>query len=223
MRKKENNQFKERGIRISIFIKLLLILLMVSVVPTVLSFFLTISTYQNNIETGVIKKYLPRGNVEVEKELFYLQREIRFKTISLLLIIVLITVIICFFISRGFTKPIRALFKGTLEVARGNLEVRVPKYSEDEIGELVEAFNKMIEETRRSKKELEEAKNILEIKVRARTKELQELTESLEEKVASRTKRLEEKIKDLEKFKKLALEQQAEIERLKKELETKKL
>ncbi len=210
---------KREGIKISIFIKLLLIFLIVSIIPTVVSFFLTASTYQKIIDTGVIQEYLPRGNIEVERELFLAQKNIRLQATLLLLLVIFLTFIICLLGTRSLTKPIRELLKGTREVSKGNLEIELRKKSEDEIGELIEGFNQMVRDLRKSHRELQEAKNVLEIKVRARTKELEELTETLEEKVESRTKRLEAKIEELEKFHKLAVGRESKIVELKKEIE----
>ena len=202
--------------KISIFIKLLLILLVISIIPVVISFFLTISTYQKIIETGVVQEYLPRGNIEVEQELFLAQKNIRVQATLLLILVIFLTSLICLLSTRSLTKPIRQLLRGTREVSKGNLQIKLRKESEDEVGELVEGFNQMVEDLRKSHLELKEAKNILEIKVRARTKEFKELAETLEEKVKSRTKRLEVKIEELEKFQKLAVDRELEITELKK-------
>jgi len=209
---------KKEGIRISIFIKLLLILLLVSIIPAVASFFLTASTYQKIIDSGVIQEYLPRGNIEVEKELFLTQKNIRVQATLLLLLVIFLTSIICLLGTRSLTRPIRELLKGAREVSKGNLEIELRKKSEDEIGELIEGFNQMVKDLRKSQQELQEAKNILEIKVKARTKELEELTGTLEEKVKSRTKKLQEKIEELEKFQKLTVGRELEIVELKKKI-----
>ena len=81
---------KKEGIKISIFIKLLLIFLGVSIIPAVASFFLTASTYQKIIETGIIQEYLGphRGEPEVEKELFLAQKNIRVQAALLLLLVI---------------------------------------------------------------------------------------------------------------------------------------
>ena len=224
LQKSKNGSEKKQGIKVSLFVKILLILLTLSIIPTVVSFFLTASTYQKIIETGIIQEYLEpyRGEPEVEEGLFLIQKNIRVQAALLLCLIVFLTSIICFFSSRSLTGPIQELLKGVREVSRGNLQVKVRKKSEDEIGEFVDAFNQMIIDLRKSQEELQETKNILEIKVRARTKELQELTENLEEKVESRTKRLKIKIEELEKFHKLTVGRELELINLKnkiKELE----
>jgi class 3 adenylate cyclase len=46
-------------------------------------------------------------------------------------------------LSHGLSVPIRELVAGTLEIQRGNLEVKVPVRNHDEIGQLAESFNDM--------------------------------------------------------------------------------
>jgi class 3 adenylate cyclase len=48
-----------------------------------------------------------------------------------------------FVLSHGLSIPIRDLVSGTREIHRGNLAVRVPVRSRDEIGQLAESFNEM--------------------------------------------------------------------------------
>ncbi len=76
-------------------------------------------------------------------------------------------------LAKGVTGPIRALAEGTAEVAAGNLDVRVEKTSDDEVGLLVESFNRMtrdLGETRhgleRSNTELEQRRRYMEIVLR---------------------------------------------------------
>jgi two-component system nitrogen regulation sensor histidine kinase NtrY len=51
-------------------------------------------------------------------------------------------------LAKGVTGPIRALAEGNAEVARGNLDVVVQKTSNDEVGFLVNSFNRMTHELR---------------------------------------------------------------------------
>lgn len=48
-----------------------------------------------------------------------------------------------FWLSRRISAPISDLVKGTEAVGKGNLHYRIPKHSNDELGELVEHFNQM--------------------------------------------------------------------------------
>jgi signal transduction histidine kinase len=45
--------------------------------------------------------------------------------------------------ARRITQPVRALVRGTEEIARGNLDHRIPVHAGDEMGQLAEAFNRM--------------------------------------------------------------------------------
>lgn len=55
---------------------------------------------------------------------------------------------------RGISRRLRALVRGAEVVARGDLEARLPVTSRDEVGELVEAFNRMTAELAESKQKL---------------------------------------------------------------------
>ncbi|RMH75927.1 MAG: HAMP domain-containing protein [Calditrichaeota bacterium] len=66
---------------------------------------------------------------------------IAFLTINLT--IVLATVLIAIWLSRRFTEPLQELVKGTQEIGRGNLDYRIPRRSTDEVGEVVDHFNRM--------------------------------------------------------------------------------
>jgi two-component system nitrogen regulation sensor histidine kinase NtrY len=61
------------------------------------------------------------------------------------------------YLAKGITGPIQQLVEGTRAVADGNLDFRVQATSDDEIGWLVQSFNRMTEDLRASKVALEQA------------------------------------------------------------------
>jgi signal transduction histidine kinase len=61
-----------------------------------------------------------------------------------------IALLLGIFLSRTLTRPIRELTKATHAVSEGNLLQQVPVRSDDELGELAKAFNKMSAELSRS-------------------------------------------------------------------------
>jgi two-component system nitrogen regulation sensor histidine kinase NtrY len=67
-----------------------------------------------------------------------------------------------FRLAKGVTTPIRALAEGTAEVARGNLDVRVPATTDDEVGFLVDSFNQMTSDLRAARAGLERQATELE-------------------------------------------------------------
>jgi two-component system nitrogen regulation sensor histidine kinase NtrY len=68
------------------------------------------------------------------------------------------------YLARGITVPIQLLAEGTREVAAGNLAYRVTAQADDEVGILVQSFNKMTEDLASSKAQLERAYTDLQAK-----------------------------------------------------------
>ncbi len=66
-----------------------------------------------------------------------------------------------FYVARSITVPIQKLAEGTEAVARGDLNVRIAVNATDEIGTLIESFNRMTADLSNSKVELEEANQSL--------------------------------------------------------------
>lgn len=54
--------------------------------------------------------------------------------------------------SRRLVSPIYSLKAGTDKIAQGILDVHVPKYSNDEIGELIDTFNYMVDEIKKTER-----------------------------------------------------------------------
>ena len=77
-------------------------------------------------------------------------------TIATLLIIFL-ALWIALRIARGITIPIRSLAEATNAIAQGNLDFRINLKREDEIGLLINSFNKMVSELKEGKFTLEKA------------------------------------------------------------------
>jgi two-component system nitrogen regulation sensor histidine kinase NtrY len=66
-----------------------------------------------------------------------------------------------FYVARGITVPIQKLAEGTEAVARGDLSVRIAVSATDEIGTLIDSFNRMAADLSTGKAELEEANQSL--------------------------------------------------------------
>jgi len=66
-----------------------------------------------------------------------------------------------FYVARGITVPIQKLAEGTEAVARGDLSVRIAVNATDEIGTLVDSFNRMTADLSTSNAKLEEANQSL--------------------------------------------------------------
>jgi two-component system, NtrC family, nitrogen regulation sensor histidine kinase NtrY len=68
------------------------------------------------------------------------------------------------YLARGITDPIQMLAKGTREVAAGNLDYKVEVRADDEIGILVDSFNRMTGDLAASQAKLEETYRDLQAK-----------------------------------------------------------
>ncbi|MXX10773.1 MAG: HAMP domain-containing protein [Nitrospira sp. SB0677_bin_15] len=66
-----------------------------------------------------------------------------------------------FYVARSITVPIQKLAEGTEAVARGDLNVSIQVNATDEIGTLIESFNRMTQDLSTSKVKLEEANQSL--------------------------------------------------------------
>ena len=108
----------------------------------------------------------------------------------LVVIFISIGLVMCFFFSRSFSKPISQLLEGVKKIGKGDLSHQVKVQNKDEIGELADAFNKMIFQ-------LKEYHDNLEALVKMRTKKIKDTNEQLIQEIAER-KRAEEALRDSE-------------------------
>lgn len=70
---------------------------------------------------------------------------------------VIILIFIVNFLSYRISNPILKLQKATEQLSLGNTDIQVRSNSRDEIGELIQSFNRMIKELKRSRAELKKA------------------------------------------------------------------
>jgi two-component system NtrC family sensor kinase len=115
-------------------------------------------------------------------------QEIKGKTILFAAItIVAISVIIGLFIQRAVYRPVKELADGTTKVSAGNFDLTIPSRSEDEIGQLANAFNTMTHRLKKADREIKDLIKNLEQKVEERTAKLKAAQNQLvqSEKLAS--------------------------------------
>lgn len=73
------------------------------------------------------------------------QKQIRAQVLGLGAGGMIVALLLSMFLSKSLTGPLHELSRGTKEVEAGNLTVRVPVRTRDEIGELAQSFNQMTE------------------------------------------------------------------------------
>lgn len=95
-----------------------------------------------------------------------LLRPVRVSHYLTLVIVTLLTLMsaiwLAFYLARELTTPIRQLAEGTLKVAGGDFSFHIDQTGKDEIGFLVESFNKMTQELQASRAQLAQALSRLE-------------------------------------------------------------
>jgi signal transduction histidine kinase len=97
------------------------------------------------------------------------------KTLFLVALLgIALALLVSWILSRRLTRPLEKLAERTEQVAAGNYTGAVSTDSSDEIGTLAASFNRMLEELRKSKVEVESYRQELERKFAERGKELAE-------------------------------------------------
>jgi two-component system nitrogen regulation sensor histidine kinase NtrY len=79
--------------------------------------------------------------------------------LSITLALLLAAIWVALRVAAGITVPIRKLAEGTAAVAAGRFDYRIDEKSEDEIGMLIDSFNKMTYDLQHSREQLEQEVN----------------------------------------------------------------
>jgi two-component system nitrogen regulation sensor histidine kinase NtrY len=97
--------------------------------------------------------------IEGYRQLMMLKNPLKTSLLVMLLIVTLLIIFSAvwfgFYIARSLTGPIAKLADATRRVAEGELDFELEKESDDEMGLLVDSFNRMTSDLQTSKKELE--------------------------------------------------------------------
>lgn len=104
-------------------------------------------------------------------------------------VLLLLTVVVLFaatwlalFLSKLVTRPVVALAEATQEISRGRLDYRVEVRGADEIGELVQSFNRMAAELESNRRQLETSRNELaaaNVELEQRRRHIETILESI--------------------------------------------
>ncbi len=108
----------------------------------------------------VIQAYQGYRQLEVQKG--DIEATYRLTLLMVTLLILLVTTWVGQYLARRVTVPIEALAEGTRRLSEGDLDYRVEVSAEDELGVLVESFNRMTAELKRNKEELVDANRRLD-------------------------------------------------------------
>lgn len=108
--------------------------------------------YHQGSDEEMVAAYAPIGNYgwgamlqQPTSEAFAPARRMRFRVMQFMGISVLLASLLAFFYSRWIVKPVKQLVSGMEQFSRGELNTRIAKVTDDEIGTLAENFNEMAE------------------------------------------------------------------------------
>lgn len=179
----------------SIFIKFLLLSIISTIIPLVITGILIILSYQE-----VINQFIAEQGIDLigepEQGLFLTLSNIRIQVVLTLFIVIILTLFSNVLMTRNLIRPLKNLIKGTKEVAKGNLDYIIKIKAKDELGELTNNFNSMVQQIKQEKKVSEKVRVDLE----------------------GKTKELQQKVADLEKFHKLTIGRELKMVELKKQI-----
>ncbi|HEY6193535.1 MAG TPA: response regulator [Candidatus Eisenbacteria bacterium] len=114
---------------------------------------------QGRNPTWVVGEAMPRS------ALFVNVREVRRRTITVLVLIVLASIALAFLLARQITRPLFRLRAGAERIASGDLEHALPAEMDDEAGEVARAFEIMRENLRASRAALGHERRMLKDRV----------------------------------------------------------
>ena len=117
-----------------------------------------------------------------------------------------------------FAVPIKKILKRAIDLGEGDLTTRIYLETQDELGDLAKAFNKIADRLQESRSETETTGKSVGIKVKARTQALEETINALEQKVKNRTLELQKIVDESEMAQKKTKIKEIETEQLKKEI-----
>jgi len=94
-------------------------------------------------ELGFLSELIGTHAHQSGEELKQISETINLVVVYVLFTMVLISLFVAFFVARLFSRPLEDLKNGIDQVAIQNFDVKVPRLSNDEIGELASAFEQM--------------------------------------------------------------------------------
>lgn len=121
---------------------------------------------QRQVQKSLVEQ-MAQISESLERHQQMMLHEIPFKSV-IFMALIMVTLLILFsatwfgfFLAKGITTPIQHLAQGIREVAAGNLTYRIETASEDEMGILVDSFNRMVIDLKRKGEQIEETQGHL--------------------------------------------------------------
>lgn len=121
------------------------------------------------VSVGISDSYLEENFIRIKRNI-----------ITFTLITIIVGIVLSILFADKIVRPVKELSRVASAIARGDLEQRVSYFSDDEMGDLAVIFNKMSEDLKVSREEIENYSKNLENMVHERTQELEETNKELQ-------------------------------------------
>ncbi|MBN2058072.1 MAG: HAMP domain-containing protein [Candidatus Saganbacteria bacterium] len=168
---RQQNIGASKCLRVSFFLKLLLIFIGLAVVPITVACLLMFISFKEIIDIYIYKPLL--WNLKTSREAFILALDhVQVQALFLTLLTGLLVFIAAVLVSRSIAASLKALAQGMSRVSRGDFSFKLQPQSNDELGDVTGYFNDMSVEIERSREIMERWNHELEIKVAERTEDL---------------------------------------------------
>jgi signal transduction histidine kinase len=105
---------------------------------------------------GIVIVPLPLGQQQLEQQIDELDRQVIFGAV----LVMLVGAYMGYFMAERIADPINRLSHATRRIAQGDLDARIAATSADELGRLVHDFNRMADDLKRQRAELERTQRL---------------------------------------------------------------
>ena len=161
-------------LRVPFFAKLLFMFILLAVIPITVSSLLMFVSFKEIIDLYIYKPLL--WNLKTSREAFLMAlTHVQIQALFLMILTGLLVFLASVIVSRSIADALRSIAQGMGRVSRGDFSFKLRRDSNDEIGDVVEYFNNMSAEIKRSREIMEKWNRELELKVSERTEDLRVL------------------------------------------------
>lgn len=113
------------------------------------------------IPTEIALSALKRNKSTINAFIKITLNSIYYSIIIVMIVVLAVSIVIAIYITNRTIKPILELTKASNKISEGNFDLRVVKFSSDEIGQLTDSFNIMADEISKKQNELVDKNNFI--------------------------------------------------------------
>jgi len=171
---REEQVLPQKKARIPFFMKLLFLFVLLAIVPITISSFLMFVSFREIIDLYVYQPLL--WNLKASREALILAlNHVQIQSLFLMMLTGLLVLVVSALVSRAIAESLKSISVGMERVTAGDFSFKIRSDTNDEIGDVINYFNEMSAEIKRSREIMERWNRELEAKVVERTEDLRTL------------------------------------------------